>query len=333
MPLWGSPSEEAVDDFDDYDPTPYSGGYDQALTYGRPLPPSDETCYSISTPGDIDYDRPNYSSNSQSSVYETDEANFGDRYGRPRPKPRIDSQFGQGGDEVSGGRYGSEYGSGNEGRPQRQEYGSEYESGYGGGRPKRNEEDGGYGKKAPYGSGFDRQEEPKRYGEEGYGQQDYSGGGNRRSDEEEVYAKPSYGSADFRRNDEEGYGKNKYGGGGYGGGEYRRSDEEGYGEEGAGFRRSEESVYTGRPSYVKTSYGGEDEGSGRYRKSGYAEDESEGYRKSSYGDGEDNIGYEKPSIYGGQDDVRPKYGNESSYDGENKHSYQKHHHRRDYDEE
>ncbi|KAK4794714.1 hypothetical protein SAY86_012708 [Trapa natans] len=32
-------------DFEEYDPTPYSGGYDPALTYGEPLSPSDEICY------------------------------------------------------------------------------------------------------------------------------------------------------------------------------------------------------------------------------------------------------------------------------------------------
>ncbi|KAK9268053.1 hypothetical protein L1049_010492 [Liquidambar formosana] len=33
------------DEFIDDDPTPYVGGYDITLTYGKPLPPSDETCY------------------------------------------------------------------------------------------------------------------------------------------------------------------------------------------------------------------------------------------------------------------------------------------------
>ncbi|KAL5211915.1 hypothetical protein ABZP36_022762 [Zizania latifolia] len=48
--FWGSgkPADE-VADFDEYDPTPYGGGYDLALTFGRALPPSDETCYPIST--------------------------------------------------------------------------------------------------------------------------------------------------------------------------------------------------------------------------------------------------------------------------------------------
>ncbi|XP_027338583.1 uncharacterized protein LOC113852493 [Abrus precatorius] len=44
--------------FDDYDPTPYGGGYDIAETYGKPLSPSDKICYprsgssSISDPFD-----------------------------------------------------------------------------------------------------------------------------------------------------------------------------------------------------------------------------------------------------------------------------------------
>lgn len=39
-----------VPEFEDYDPTPYGGGYDLAQTYGKPLPPSDEICYPRSTP-------------------------------------------------------------------------------------------------------------------------------------------------------------------------------------------------------------------------------------------------------------------------------------------
>ncbi|XP_058107754.1 uncharacterized protein At5g39570-like isoform X3 [Magnolia sinica] len=33
------------DDFPEYDPTPYDGGLDLVLTYGKPLPASDATCY------------------------------------------------------------------------------------------------------------------------------------------------------------------------------------------------------------------------------------------------------------------------------------------------
>ncbi|XP_010458543.1 PREDICTED: uncharacterized protein LOC104739785 [Camelina sativa] len=36
-------------EFDEYDSTPYGGGYDVVATYGKPLPPSVETCYPCST--------------------------------------------------------------------------------------------------------------------------------------------------------------------------------------------------------------------------------------------------------------------------------------------
>ncbi|KAL0353193.1 UNVERIFIED_CONTAM: hypothetical protein Sangu_0900600 [Sesamum angustifolium] len=37
-------------EFEEYDPTPYGGGYDPATTYGKPLPPSEITCYPRSVP-------------------------------------------------------------------------------------------------------------------------------------------------------------------------------------------------------------------------------------------------------------------------------------------
>ncbi|KAJ4879176.1 glycine-rich protein [Raphanus sativus] len=36
-------------EFEEYDPTPYGGGYDIVATYGKPLPPSVNTCYPSST--------------------------------------------------------------------------------------------------------------------------------------------------------------------------------------------------------------------------------------------------------------------------------------------
>ncbi|VFQ81692.1 unnamed protein product [Cuscuta campestris] len=36
--------------FEEYDPDPYSGGYDIVQTYGKPLPPSNQTCYPRSAP-------------------------------------------------------------------------------------------------------------------------------------------------------------------------------------------------------------------------------------------------------------------------------------------
>ncbi|CAA0835950.1 Unknown protein [Striga hermonthica] len=37
-------------EFEEYDPTPYSGGYDPVETYGKPFPPSEATCYPRSLP-------------------------------------------------------------------------------------------------------------------------------------------------------------------------------------------------------------------------------------------------------------------------------------------
>ncbi|KAF5742214.1 hypothetical protein HS088_TW09G00257 [Tripterygium wilfordii] len=42
-----------VDDvYEEYDPTPYGGGYDQASTYGKPLHASHEICYPVSSMAD-----------------------------------------------------------------------------------------------------------------------------------------------------------------------------------------------------------------------------------------------------------------------------------------
>lgn len=57
-----SRGNDAVDDFDEYDPTPYGGGYDLALNYGRPLDPCEEICHPISSTSTSsygDYERPN----------------------------------------------------------------------------------------------------------------------------------------------------------------------------------------------------------------------------------------------------------------------------------
>ncbi|KAL6657347.1 hypothetical protein ACP70R_005127 [Stipagrostis hirtigluma subsp. patula] len=41
------------DEFDDYNPHPYGGGYDIAAAYGAPLPPSPATCYPVSSPAAV----------------------------------------------------------------------------------------------------------------------------------------------------------------------------------------------------------------------------------------------------------------------------------------
>lgn len=45
-----SVTDNGLPEFDEYDPTPYGGGYDIDQTYGKPLPPSEKTCYPRSTP-------------------------------------------------------------------------------------------------------------------------------------------------------------------------------------------------------------------------------------------------------------------------------------------
>ncbi|XP_078160668.1 uncharacterized protein LOC144556056 isoform X3 [Carex rostrata] len=44
----GVPDDFNEDDFENYNPYPYRGGYDLAQTYGQPLPPSAAICYPIS---------------------------------------------------------------------------------------------------------------------------------------------------------------------------------------------------------------------------------------------------------------------------------------------
>ncbi|CAL9118272.1 unnamed protein product [Musa textilis] len=48
-PSAGRPVDFNEDDFEEYNPHPYLGGYDIALAYGHPLPPSSATCYPISS--------------------------------------------------------------------------------------------------------------------------------------------------------------------------------------------------------------------------------------------------------------------------------------------
>ncbi|XP_038980367.1 uncharacterized protein At5g39570-like isoform X2 [Phoenix dactylifera] len=44
------PADYNEDDFEEYNPHPYLGGYDIALTYGSPLPPAPAICYPVSSP-------------------------------------------------------------------------------------------------------------------------------------------------------------------------------------------------------------------------------------------------------------------------------------------
>ncbi|KAG9128715.1 hypothetical protein Leryth_022897 [Lithospermum erythrorhizon] len=96
----GQRSDNQVNDFDEYDATPYGGGYDISAIYGHPLDPSDDICYPIasSTSDDFDYDRPQYSSSAEPSAY-GDEVVENEYKSYTRPKPRIgSSHLSSGGD-------------------------------------------------------------------------------------------------------------------------------------------------------------------------------------------------------------------------------------------
>lgn len=45
----GLPDDFNEDDFEDFNPHPYMGGYDIAQTYGQSLPPSDAICHPVSS--------------------------------------------------------------------------------------------------------------------------------------------------------------------------------------------------------------------------------------------------------------------------------------------
>ena len=145
MASW-SRNDAAVADFDDFDPTPYSGGYDITLTFGRPLPPSEETCYApnADSSSSVDYARPNYFGSAQPSEDPQDyrfqeQQSYG--YGYKAEEQSDYSGYGRRPDRSEE----QSYGYGNEERPEPETYREEYEKGYGE-RPRygqrRNEDEG-----------------------------------------------------------------------------------------------------------------------------------------------------------------------------------------------
>ncbi|GMN49730.1 hypothetical protein TIFTF001_018899 [Ficus carica] len=119
-----SVSEFNVPEFDEYDPTPYGGGYDIAQTYGKPLPPSDQICYPRSTAGIIAV--PSFDDKPQEREKEREREKTHDQAEKPeeksKPKAEAEKKKGDGDengtnnyeqraedDEVSGGN-GYEYG-------------------------------------------------------------------------------------------------------------------------------------------------------------------------------------------------------------------------------
>ncbi|KAF8723491.1 hypothetical protein HU200_021438 [Digitaria exilis] len=332
----GRAADEAYD-FDEFDPTPFGGGYDLFATFGRPLSPTEETCYPCSEPS-TSYDAPHYSASEPSPYGHHAKAkpNYGFRpqqeqqqpsyggggggYGsRPQPAAEEAGGYGSGyGRKNQEENYGSGYGSGYGRKPQAEEsYGS---GGYGGqARP-----EGSYGSAVP-GSGYGATPPAESYGS-GYGrkpqvEESYDSGYGRKPQVEE-----SYGSGYGRKPQvEQSYGS-EYGSG-YG---VKPQVEESYGTEyGSGYGRKPqvEPVY-GRPQ------GAEEYGSGGYGRktqeesygsSGYGygkKTEEQSYGGSGYGYGkkasEDegaygSGGYGRPKPYGeetqgyGYGEEKPKY--------------------------
>ncbi|PIM98717.1 hypothetical protein CDL12_28798 [Handroanthus impetiginosus] len=66
-------SEFNEPEFEEYDPTPYGGGYDLSQTYGQPLPPSDAICYPRSVPQSDSMSLENFSYASIPSPYGKDD--------------------------------------------------------------------------------------------------------------------------------------------------------------------------------------------------------------------------------------------------------------------
>lgn len=56
-------------EFDEYDPTPYGGGYDAEEYYGKPLPPSDKVCYPPEPPQDFGFSLEGFSYDSTPRPY------------------------------------------------------------------------------------------------------------------------------------------------------------------------------------------------------------------------------------------------------------------------
>lgn len=312
--------DDDVDDFDEYDPTPYGGGYDIILTYGRPLPPSEETCYpnTSSVSEDFDYDRPQYTSYAEPSAYSSDALdNEYKSYVRPKPRPASRPSYEAPSEE---GGYGYEKPSPNYGfqpgmnRPSGG-YGGESE--YGGGEGTGS----GYGRKPEYGSGYDnptseyggRTEYEKPSSEYGSGYQKPSSGYGRKSEYEEPSSE--YGSGYGRKSEyeapESGYGRKS---------EYEEPSSE-YGRKSSGYGSGRKSEYEEPSSEYGSGYGhkteSEEYGSGYGRKPSYGEEVDKGAygyggksERPSYGQS-----YETPREgFGGSSYERPSYGRSEEED-------------------
>ncbi|KAF2299419.1 hypothetical protein GH714_031885 [Hevea brasiliensis] len=86
-------NKDDINCFNEYNPRPYIGGYDMALTYGRPISASEETCYPrSSSANEIDYDYPDFTWYVEPSAYNDDHLQEEyTSYARPKPRPAPNS--------------------------------------------------------------------------------------------------------------------------------------------------------------------------------------------------------------------------------------------------
>jgi hypothetical protein len=276
-----------LENYDDYDPTPYQGGYDINEAYGG-VKAADEECAYRRTENLEDDEEPEVRYGHESNPYEHGPPGpsiFGGRsrpgavYGGGRDRTRPDHDQAQPDQGVATGY-----------DRRKLAYGADSQPGYR--RPYRgeDEEDSGYRKSRPtYGGEEEDSGYYKPRPSYGYGEEDSS------------YRKPrpSYGYGEY---EESSYHKPQptYGYGEEEDSSYRKPRPSyGYGEEDSGYRKP-------RPNY------GEDEDSG-YRKPshGYGQ-EGSGYRRAH--DEEQSSGYRKPYNYGEEGYYRPRpgYGREES---------------------
>jgi hypothetical protein len=146
--FWGGAKADEVADFDEYDPTPYGGGYDIALTFGRAIPPSDETCYPISTATSSSSTYESHGAAEQHRKPQQQESHGSAGYGR-RPHAQEEETHGS----------ASVYGHGRKAhvddddvggyRKPKPAYGDDDEGGYRKPKPAYGDDEGGYRKPKP----------------------------------------------------------------------------------------------------------------------------------------------------------------------------------------
>jgi len=219
MPYYTNDDDE-VDDFKDYDPMPYSGGYDITVTYGRSLPPSDETCYPLSSrSGDaFEYQRPVFSTNHEPSAYD-DKALKTEysSYSHPKPRPgghggaHVEGQYGgsgSGGSDFarkpnsgSGGRIESDYGhkSKEESHGDKKLSGKDYDDEKSLKKEKKKDKDK---KKDGYNSGEDEKKKKSKDQYKHHDADDYDEKKSKKKDHHEDYDEKKSKKKDYHDDDE-----------------------------------------------------------------------------------------------------------------------------------